>query len=181
MNAARSPSTSSPDAELGLKELAPSPDAQNSVALRRLIAPVLVGGLGVGALLVFMKDLPPLPAFSGAAQVAGAPAGPGPVAVRLDTTLAITLTPKGDLGGPVEGTAYVEEAGAVRRLLVRPTVSEAGVVALQGAVGEALGVRRGPVQVILLVTRPGGQPETAADVLRDGPWYAHRVALQVSE
>ena len=168
---------SAPD-ELGLQAPAPSPDAKNAVAVRRLIAPVVVAVLCVGALLFFVKGLPPLPAYSGAATVDGAPAGAGPVSVQQESALSITLSPQGALGGPVEGAVYVEEGGAVRRLITRPAVSDAGEVAFSGPVS-MLGAKPGPAQVILLVTRPGGLPETPAAVLGEGAWKAQRVSLQV--
>jgi hypothetical protein len=179
MNAARTAPNPSPDAELGLNALAPSPDAKNAVALRRLIAPVLVAVVAVGALLFFVKGLPPLPAYRGAASVDGAAAGPTATEARLDSALVLTLTPQGELGGPVDGTVYVAEGGAVRRLIPRPEVSEAGVVTFRGTV-RSLGVQPGAVQVILLATRPGGQPETPAAVLQEGAWQALRVPLQVN-
>ena len=80
----------------------------------------------------------------------------------------------------MEAWVYVAQGGEVRRAMdAHPKVEDGGVVRLSGEIGPTLGVAGGEVQVILLVTRPGGFPETPKMALSSGPWHAERFSLRL--
>lgn len=171
------PNDLSTDEQLGLDAPPPSPDAKNAVALKRFYAPLAVAIIGVALVLVFAKDLPPVPAYTATVTVDGA--APGAQAMTAASKLEVRLEPEGDPGGPVEAWVYVEQGGEVRRAMDAHPKVDGGVVRLSGEIGPTLGVTEGAAQVIVLVTRPGGFPETPSHALGDGPWYAARITLKL--
>lgn len=168
-----------PDADLGLDAPPPSPDARNEIALRRFYAPVGVAVVVVAAVLFFATGLPPVPSYTAQVEIDGKTAAP--LVAAPTSTLDVRLAPAGDPGGPVWATVYVAEGDKVRQAMdAHPEVDDTGAVRLTGAVGPTLGVTGGKVQVVLLVARPGAEPETPKDVLGDGPWHAARFTLEVT-
>lgn len=169
-----------PDEQLGLDAPAPSPDARNQVALRRLYAPIAVATLGVAVVAYISNQLPPVPSFAGTVAVDGALVK-GPAPAGLKSKLDVALKPQGDPGGPIAAYVYTSRDGHTERALdAHPVVDDKGGVFLVGPVGDLLGSKPGPVQVILLIVRPNAFPETPAAVLGEGPWHAQRFTLNIS-
>ncbi len=169
-----------PDEQLGLDAPPPSPDARNQVALKRLYAPIAVALVGVAAVAFMMKEVPPVPSFSAQVMLDGE-ALVSPARAQPMSKLDLTLTPQGDLGGPINAFVYISKDGKTQRAMdAHAQVDAQGSVHLVGPVRDLLGVSEGQVQVVLLVVRPNGFPETPAAALGEGPWHAERFTLQIS-
>jgi hypothetical protein len=110
----------------------------------------------------------PLPAYEvaiagPASALRGAPAAGAAraIAIAPSTPLEIVVRPDEDVRGQVVAGAYLVEGGASHAWDVPIEVSEDGAVRIAGETDRLFAGRRGELDVIVIVARPGGLPDAA--------------------
>jgi hypothetical protein len=147
------------------------PESRRALTRRAKMTALAVGAaLAIAAAVALVArgtgpsaPLPPyeVALFGAPSHLRGAPGvtSTPTIAVAPESPLEIVLRPDVDVRGPVVAGAFLVEGGGARRWSAPIEVSEDGAVRIAGRVDSLFGARRGEVDVIVIVARPGALPE----------------------